>query len=933
MSGAAAVGGLFLVVYGTIAARAFRRRFLARLAVREAVRRPFETLLVIGGLLLGSAGITAALIAADSMEESAIVNAYRTWGGVDVAVDGGGSVFPAELATRLAADGEVARHVDGVQAGLELVGGLANLDRRQGEAQVRLVGFDPATQEPFGAWRLTDGSTTHGDDLAPGEVLVSEQLAERLAAQTGDRLQYTTQGAPEPLSLTVAGIVRMEGPGAYGLRPSVFAPLGTVWSATGPDVANVVRVSAAGDVLGGLDTAPAAATAVQEALVRAGAPEELTVREVKSAEVDQARENTVWFRAMLVGLTTIVIAAGLALVVNLTMMLAEERRPRLGVLRALGLRRRDLVRFSLFEGALYSLVAAGAGTGVGVFAGRLLARRYAEAFTQFTGGMSDLELQIPIRPTTLGVAFALGALLTLVTVYLAARSTSRMTITAAIRNLPEPSHAARAGRLRTALGGLLVLLGVAGVAFGDPVARTVSGALVIAAVASVTRRRMPVRAHATLTGLALAGWSTTMVVTYIRLEDPNAFFAVFVIAILASVFGLSILAAGNLRSVERAIGLLVSSGRARATLRLPLAELARRPVKTGLSTGAFALVLAMITVLAFFLGTIRPDPGRDIDGYDVLATVTGATGTNLPDDVAAATVRTVRIPTRTYVGPFEAAWMRSTSMLLPLYTLPDDLTDAPPTVLGGRAPDFASDAAVWQTMAAGKDVVVAPFGAGGEEVVLEAPDGPATFVLGGAPRGPFPGVFLPRAAFDRFTAAPLGETILLDLRSDADPVAIARSLEAAGFDGGVDATPTAALLADLDRANRTFFSVVNVLMQMGLLIGILTLGILALRAVIDRRRSVGMLRAIGVRRRQVLSGLLIESGLRATVGVAVGVTTGVMLGIVTVGQSYPDVPVRLDLPTLAGTLALVYAAVLAVTVAPAWRASRLAPAEAVRHFD
>ena len=47
------IGVLFLLVYGYIAIEAVRRPLLARLAIREAVRRRGQTVLVVGGLMLG----------------------------------------------------------------------------------------------------------------------------------------------------------------------------------------------------------------------------------------------------------------------------------------------------------------------------------------------------------------------------------------------------------------------------------------------------------------------------------------------------------------------------------------------------------------------------------------------------------------------------------------------------------------------------------------------------------------------------------------------------------------------------------------------------------------------------------------------------------------------------------------------------------------
>jgi putative ABC transport system permease protein len=54
-------------------------------------------------------------------------------------------------------------------------------------------------------------------------------------------------------------------------------------------------------------------------------------------------------------------------------------------------------------------------------------------------------------------------------------------------------------------------------------------------------------------------------------------------------------------------------------------------------------------------------------------------------------------------------------------------------------------------------------------------------------------------------------------------------------------------------AGQAFTDMIRLLMGIGLLVGVLSLGILALRAVIERRRSIGMLRALGYRPGQILT--------------------------------------------------------------------------------
>ena len=68
------------------------------------------------------------------------------------------------------------------------------------------------------------------------------------------------------------------------------------------------------------------------------------------------------------------------------------------------------------------------------------------------------------------------------------------------------------------------------------------------------------------------------------------------------------------------------------------------------------------------------------------------------------------------------------------------------------------------------------------------------------------------------------------------------------------------------------------MMRVGLLVGILGLGAVALRAVIERRRAIGVLRAVGYLRLQVLAGMLIETALIATAGLVVGLAVAIGLG-------------------------------------------------------
>lgn len=927
---AVAALAVFVAVHAALAVVAIRRRFLSRLAVREVVRRRWQSVLVVVGLAVGAAGITAALVAGDAVTESALLNAYRTWGGTDVTVSApGGAPFPAGVVEQMRDDPAVAAATDGIQGGFEAVAPVSNPARRAVDDGVRIIGFDPEAQSAFGEYVLVDGTRTHAASLAAGEVLVTERLADSLGLATGDGLLL---GLPTgPHEVTVGGVARAEGAGAYGLRPAVHAPLAALGALTGGgEFVNVVRVSSLGDVRTGVETSPAARAAVETAL--SGSHAELEVREVKAAELEGATAGTAWFRAMLGGLSTLLVAAGLTLVVNLALMLAEERRSRLGILRAIGLRRGDLVRLAVLEGALYSLSATVLGTLVGAGAGAVLARQFVVALTQISGDVVDLSLTVPMSADTLLLAFCAGSLVTLGTVWLASRRTARMTITAAIRDLPEPPRVGGPSRSRTfALWATLVVTAAAAVAPIDPIVRLAAGGIAVSCASALGRRRAPERLRASLTGIALTLWSLHVVFTNTDMSDPEAFMALFTLGTLVSVFGLAILAAGNLRSVETAVGLLGGrSGRLRATLRVPLAELARRPVRTGLTTGAFGLILAVLTLFAMLFATVEADVERDAVGYDVIATSAAGEPISLPATLAAQVEREARIQTSAFVGSVSSTYYTGESVMFPLYEVTPELAAAPPSGLQSRADGYASDAEVWAATVDDPKAIVGLLGLAGDPATLVGRDGPIDAYLAGIPLGPFFGVFAGPEVFAQLAAGEVRETLLVDLAPGVDAAGFATELESALFASGVDAATTAEVLDHLTVANRNFFASSELLMRLGLVVGILTLGILALRAVVERRRAIGVARAIGLRRRQILAGMLTEALVAVTIGIVVGLIAGVSLARNLLTQVYPSLPLGVDTTLLAGVLALAYGAVLLVTIVPAWRASRLRPVEAIR---
>jgi putative ABC transport system permease protein len=123
-------------------------------------------------------------------------------------------------------------------------------------------------------------------------------------------------------------------------------------------------------------------------------------------------------------------------------------------------------------------------------------------------------------------------------------------------------------------------------------------------------------------------------------------------------------------------------------------------------------------------------------------------------------------------------------------------------------------------------------------------------------------------------------------------------------------------------------------MALGLVVGIAALGVVATRSVVERRQQIGILRAIGFKRRMVQSGFLLESGFISLVGTALGVGLGLMLArqlIAYFAKTDPGLQLVIPWQQIGGIVLLAYAASLLTTYLPSWQAARIYPAEALRY--
>ncbi len=121
--------------------------------------------------------------------------------------------------------------------------------------------------------------------------------------------------------------------------------------------------------------------------------------------------------------------------------------------------------------------------------------------------------------------------------------------------------------------------------------------------------------------------------------------------------------------------------------------------------------------------------------------------------------------------------------------------------------------------------------------------------------------------------------------------------------------------------------------SIALLVGILGIANTMAMSVFERTKEIGILRALGWRRLQVLALIQVEAGVLGVSGGVVGIALGwCFLHVLSIlPQTASIVSASFPVPLLAEALGIAILAGLVAGAFPAWRGAQLSPVEALRH--
>jgi putative ABC transport system permease protein len=373
-------------------------------SLRHLLREPLRTLLILFGIALGVAVFISVRIANVSSLEAFRSTLGVVSGPANLIIRGTAAPLPDKVFPKV-------WRLPGVLGAAPRVEGTVSLvpsgirtsreeKRKSGSPSLMILGIDPFTQSDLQYVPTTgedSGDSYDASQLSfltqPNVIVVADAFAQRNGLHAGSTFGVTVSG--ETKTLTVLGVL----------------PHSDLSRAFGDDI-GVMDIANAQELLGkvgrldriDLHTAPQDEAKVMKA-IQGRLPTGVTVGP-PSTRMRQAEQMVSAFQLNLTALSLISALVGVFIIYNALLIAVLRRRKEIATLRSLGVTRRGITALFLVEAALLGVI----GSSLGLVLGTWLARFTLRAVS---GTISTLYLQVRARelvitPETLLLGLGLG---------------------------------------------------------------------------------------------------------------------------------------------------------------------------------------------------------------------------------------------------------------------------------------------------------------------------------------------------------------------------------------------------------------------------------------------------------------------------------------------------------------------------------------------
>ncbi len=833
---------------------------MLRATVASLLARKLRLALTAIAVSLGVAFVAGSLVFTDTLGRTFDTIMLGSTGDVVVrpaaipGITSGGSSSPQVTATAL----ERLRAIDGV----------ARVDGNVFAADAFVVGSDGKLVANGGAPSIginwTDAQSLAGDDFfrvtqgrTPSAHL--EVVLDAHTADLGETVHIVTRSGP--IRATLVGIGEAGGGSFVGATVAIFdTPTAQELFAGGADAFHDAWVTAAD----GVDPVQLAERLAP--LLPAGL-EAVDGKTVAAELVTQVQEALSFITTFLLVFAGIALVVGSFLIVNTFTILVAQRTRELALLRALGARRRQVTRTVLIE----ALVVGVVGSTLGLFGGLGLARGIQALMSAV--GLDLAGATLALSPRTVIAAYAVGVLVTLFAAWVPARRASAVPPVAAMADEPTQLAQSTTG-LRGLLAGVLIVLGVAGMAIGT--------------LADVG---MPI---------AYVGVGMLAVLLGVAAASP--------------VLGRPLLWAlgGLYRRVYGPVGQLAAE------------NAQRNPRRTAATASALMIGMALVATMAV-LGRSTETSLRHLfadefaGDYQITSPLYVPFSPQVAQDVAAVAGVEAVSRIRTVPAAYEGTPLRLDAID------PQERPVTTPTIRTGSLADLSG-----ATLMVEHDVAAERGWQVGTQVALTGADGSTNPFRVVVTVDQAPGLsasIVTTLDGAQVLGAPESDSIVTVFRAaGADPAVVQRGLDAAIADLPTVVAQSADEFVDTQLSGiGQLLAIIYALLGLAIIIAVLGIVNTLALSVIERTREIGLLRAIGLRRRQLRRMVRLESIAIALLGAALGMGLGVAFGAALQRPLADEGIDMLDIPLAQLGVFLLVSVVVGVLAAiwPSRRAARM----------
>lgn len=942
------------IIVAVVAIDAMRHRVLFKMGFRNIFRRKTDTLIVIMGLLVATAIISSSFTVGDTMEnwiESEILDDLQY---TDVTVyntTSHGSYVPLhqdlyrDIRSEIK-DMEYVKDVVGEVHGRVSVFDPVSLLSR---SDVPMIGMDLYESDAFGGFYV-DGVEIE-PSLEEGEIIIDKHLAKDL--DVGGSLIIYSVGHPEGREYTVTHVIDSKGRPAFGGPGKVIMELNDSQIAMGiPEHINFIRITSIGGIHDGALYSDDIFHEVDDMLRAKGSI--LEARESKSELLDEFKEMMSMFTDIFFVFGSFVIIAGIILTINIFVMLGEERKSEMGMSRAVGMKRRHLSRVFSYEGMFYAGIASAIGALVGVGIAYVIFLLLEDIFAVFGGDISFLSY-FSVSSNSLIMAFSAGFLLTMLTIFFTVHRISKLNIVRAIRDIPEPPVSGSNRKLMfmavcgTCLGVLMVLAGISSPQLWLPVTGV---SLILIGAGTIARRWVGDRIAYTVVGiLLLVWWMMPFEAIDHFFDDYSAGMEMFILSGLFTVSAGIMVVMLNGSIITGIVEKLTGSGKgSKAVVLTAVSHPLKEKFRTGMTMFIFALIIFAIIVMSMIVGIFDTNMERMIEeqsgGYDII----GLTAWDRPIDDLIMEIEGRDLQR----DDFNLIDQASISLVTTSDGSMDSVIGVDRYFVNNNTfgfteyhRDYSSPEEVWEAVMEDPGLVVTndpeefgmivedPIGVG-SKITFIGEDGEAIEkkVIGLMDQFIVSGYFMSKDAVRSEFNTTSHNLFFISLKEGVDADVLARDMERELIPYGFQPIVIDTVFREVMSAQFMFFNLFSGYMGLGLVVGIAGLGIISLRAVHERRLEIGMMRAIGFKRRMIKYAFMVENSFITLTGIVLGSLLGIGIGWLLWYDGFRPMGWEFYIPwtTIIMIGVIAYLAMLITAIPGAHKASKVSPAEALR-FD